>query len=474
MARAKASAPPIVESAADEPLWKHQKQSIAFFGSRPRGFDNSDPGTGKTRVQIEVYRQRKNRKRWLIMCPMTLMDAAWGDDIMKYAPELTVAFATAANREEAFKMKTDVVVLNIDGIKWFSDKKYAAERRKYLSQFDHLTIDEYTDYKHGTSQRSKAMNQVKKYFPYRYALSGTGAPNTVMELWHPAMIVDDGKRLGTSYYRLRNEVQTPTQIGPKPEHLRWDDKPGAVQAIADLLGDITIRHDFEEVMVHVPPNHKDVKEFKLSPKCQKYYDQLARDAILQIESGIPITAVHAASLRNKLLQAASGAIYDGSEKGVYQILDLTRYELIVELAEHQKHSLTFFNWKHQRDILSKTLHDAGMNHSIIDGDVRPKDRPQIVRDYQAGKYRTILMNPSVGAHGLTLTRGTRTIVSSAIYDAGDLKQLIKRIHRGTQDQVTNTVLVQAKGTVEDLVYARLNDRVTRLDDLLQQMKERHK
>jgi SNF2 family DNA or RNA helicase len=473
MARAKAKTPDVV-APVDEPLWKHQEQSISFFSARPFGFDNSDPGTGKTRVQIEVYRRRKDRKRWLIMCPMTLMEAAWGDDIMKYAPELTVSFATAAGREAAFQMQTDVVVLNIDGIKWFSDKKFAKERLKYLNQFDHLTIDEYTDYKHSSSARSKAMNQVKKFFSHRYALSGTGAPNTVMELWHPALIIDGGKRLGTSYFRLRNEVQVPTQIGPKPEHLRWDDKPGATQLIADLLGDITIRHDFEEVMVHVPPNHKDVKEFKLSAKCQKYYDQLARDAILQIDSGIPITAVHAAALRTKLLQAASGAIYDGSEEGSYQILDLTRYELIAGLVEHQKHSLTFFNWKHQRDILSKTLHDGGMNHAIIDGSIKPKERLQIVHDFQEGKYRTVLMHPQTGAHGLTMTRGTRTIVSSAIYAADKLKQLIKRIHRGTQDQVTNTVLVQAKGTVEDLVYAKLNDRVTRLDDLLQQMRERHK
>jgi hypothetical protein len=41
-----------------EPLWKHQEQSIAFFKNVPCGFDNSSPGTGKTRVQIETYNNR--------------------------------------------------------------------------------------------------------------------------------------------------------------------------------------------------------------------------------------------------------------------------------------------------------------------------------------------------------------------------------------------------------------------------------
>src|SRR5690606_31649607 len=117
--------------------WPHQAQSIAFFSDKPRGLDHSAPGTGKTRVQIELYRQRKDRKRWLVVCPKTLMVAAWGEDIEKFAPELTVSFAFAENREAAFQAPTDVVVINTDGVKWLADKK----NEKYLKQFDHLTID---------------------------------------------------------------------------------------------------------------------------------------------------------------------------------------------------------------------------------------------------------------------------------------------------------------------------------------------
>lgn len=468
MARKTAAAATREISSATYENWNHQNQSIEFLLTTKRAFDNSDPGTGKTAVQIQRYCKRpKPRGRWLIVCPKTLMDSAWGEDIEKFGPELTVSYATADKRQEAFEMKTDVVIINTDGVKWLKDN------RKYLLEFDHLTIDEYTTFKHATSQRSKAMLAIAKKFDYRYGLSGTPNPNSVMELWHPTLIIDDGKRLGTSYVRLRNSCQFPTQIGPSADHLKWEDKPGAVQAVTDILADITIRHDFETVMSHVPKNHRNHKPFELGAKAAKTYAKMEADCVLALESGT-VNAIHAAALRTKLLQIASGAVYTGGEEGAYELIDTTRYELIADLVEEQPHSVVFFNWKHQREFLMKEFAKRKLSHALIDGSVKDTDRTQIVRDYQAGKYATILLHPRTGAHGLTLTRGTRTIFSSPIYEADLMEQAIRRIYRGTQNQVTNTVFVEARGTVERDVYDRLNGKNERMQDLLAQMVERTK
>lgn len=441
---------------------------MSFLATRPRSLDTSDPGTGKTRGHIDNYARRSPRKRCLVVCPKTLMTSAWGADIEKFAPQLTVSFAFAANRLEAFKMKTDVVVLNTDGVKWLVESK---ANEALLKDFDHLIIDEFTTFKHPTSQRSKAMKKIAKYFKYRELLSGTPNPNSVMELWHPMLICDDGQRLGTSYYSLRNKVQTPTQIGPRPEHVRWDDKPGATQAINEILADITIRHQFEDVMTHVPPNHRHVKEFVLAPSAKKAYDKMENDYMTMVEDAV-VSAVHAASVRTKLLQIASGAVYDGTGEGSYKVVDRGRYELIAELVEERDHSVVFFNWKHQRELLADEFTKRKITFAVIDGDVKPRDRNEIVARYQSGELQTLLLHPKTGAHGLTLTRGTTTVVSSPIYEADILKQMIHRIYRGEQDKVTNTIFVQAKGTVEDLVYARLDDKSERMQDLLDLMKSR--
>lgn len=469
MARAATKTRDVVAS-SDVPFWDHQAQSYAFFSKTPIGFDNSAPGTGKTRVQIEVYRNRKARKRWLIVAPKTLMVPAWGEDIEKYAPELTVSYAFAENREEAFQTKTDVVVINTDGVKWLTDKK----NEKYLKDFDHLTIDEYTAFKHPTSQRAKAMVKIRKYFKYRYGMSGTPNPNTVMELFNPALIIDDGKRLGTNYFRMRNVMQVPEQVGPSPDHLKWSDAPGAGQAVTELLGDITIRHPFS-VMKHVPENFKEFKRFDLSKRMRKIYDQMELDCIVAFDDGAVANAVHAASLRTKLLQIASGAVYDGGEDGKYQLIDTTRYELTCDLIEEVDHSVVFFNWRHQRDFLAQELDKRGHTFAIIDGSVPQRQRDQIVSDYQAGQYRTILLHPRTGAHGLTLTRGTLTVFPSPLYEVDLMEQGIARIYRGAQDKETRTVFIEAKNTVEgSKVYPRLFEKLNAMNDLLDQQAAKHK
>ena len=393
------------------------------------------------------------------MCPTTLMASAWAADIEKFAPELSYSLAYANQRDEAFAMQTDVVIINTDGVKWL------LQNSKLLYAFDHLVVDEITAFKHPTSQRTKALMKIRKHFKYRYGLTGTPNANSVTELWSQILIIDDGERLGLSFSKFRNSTQTPTQVGPSANHLKWTDKPGIAQAVERLLADITIRHAFEDVMTHVPANHRDTKHFTLNKKTKAIYDKMESAAVVALQQRV-ISAVHAASLRTKLLQIASGAVYAGDDENSYEVVDRQRYELIADLVEERDHSIVFFNCRHQRDELAREFVKRGGVFATIDGSTPQRERDVIVSDYQAGRYRTLLLHPRTGAHGLTLTRGTTTIIASPIYEADLLKQAIHRVYRGDQNKVTNTILVCATGTVEDLVYEKLFDKEARMTDLL--------
>lgn len=444
-------------------MWPHQQQTFARFKESNVGFDFSDPGTGKTLANLAVYNARKDRKRCLVICPKTLMTSAWANEIKKYFPHLSFSLATATNREKAFDQRTDIVIMNTDGVTAVAKNKRLMQL--IGEQFDHLIIDESTSFKHRGSQRSKAAVKLSKKFRYRYLLSGSPNPNSVTELWNQALILDDGERLGTQFFKFRNAVQVPTQVGPQPNHLRWDDREGVEMDVYALLGDITVRHSFEEVMTHVPPNHKDKKVFQLPARLMAQYKELEKTSILQLEE--TVDAVHAAALRNKLLQLCSGAVYHDDK---YTVLDRSRYELICDLIEERDHSVVFFNWVHQRNELCTELEKRGMKFAVIDGGTPQKDRDAIVDRYQAGEYDTLLLHPRTGAHGLTLTRGTTCILSSPIYEADLLKQAIHRIYRGTQDQITNTILICAEGTVEEYVYDRLEQKGERMDSFLELVK----
>lgn len=441
-------------------LWPHQQHSVERFSATQCGFDFSDPGTGKTRTHLAIYAARKQRKRCLIVSPKTLMTSAWAAEIREVCPYLSFSLATAEKRQEAFEQRTDIVIINTDGVvSALKNKKIA---KILATEFDHLIIDESSAYKHRGSQRSKAMAKIAKNMLWRFLLSGTPNPNSVTELWHQAYIMDGGARLGDNFYKFQRATQVPTQVGPQPNHLRWDDREGVELEVFHLLNDVTVRHAFEDVMTHVPPNHRAYSTFTLPPKLQKMYIELEKTSQLELRNGL--TAVHASALRNKLLQLCSGAVYDN--EGEYTVLDRGRYELIADLVQERDHSVVFFNWKHQREELVNEFIARDMYFAVIDGDTSPKLRTEIVRDYQAGYYQTLLLHPRTGAHGLTLTRGTTTIMSSPIYEADMLKQAIHRIYRGAQDKVTNTLLVRAEGTVEEFVYERLNDKTLRMDDFL--------
>lgn len=443
--------------------WPHQEATRAFGAESPLIFDMSDPGTGKTTGHLLILNDAYSRGengRTLVVCPKTLMRSAWGNEIDAYFPGLSYAIADAAHREEAFAYDTPIVVTNTDAAVTL------AKNPKLLRGFDKLIIDESTAFKHATSQRSKAMRAIATKFRMRNLLTGTPNPNSVTELWHQILIMDGGRRLGPNFFRFRNSVQQSEQVGPMPNMLKWTDKPGALEAVFSLIEDISIRHAFEDVMTHVPPNHVSRYAFDLNTKTQKIYEQFATNMVARINDE-RVSAVHAASLRQKLLQIASGAVYNGNADRDYALVDTQRYELALDLISKYQHSIVFFNWFHQREEMSKLLAKRDIPFAVIDGTVSDHERPRIVENFQNGLYQTVLLHPRTGAHGLTLTRGEACIILSPFYEADLLKQAIHRIYRGAQDKVTNTVLVQANNTVEELVYGKLDAKTVNMNEFLE-------
>lgn len=435
--------------------WTHQRQSADLKLKEGLVFDMSDPGTGKTAAHLLAYTERKNPRRLLIVATRTLMRSAWGSDITRFFPFLGVTYADAGSREAAFKSRSDVVIINTDGVKQVDEK--------WLADFDDLIVDESSYFKHASAQRAKAMARIAKRIPNRSLLSATPNPVSVTELWHQAFILDRGQRLGTSFTKFRYATQYPEQCGPSANHIKWIDKPEAELAAYSLLKDISIRHKFEDVMTGVPPTHKTVYEFELGAKAKKAYITLERDSLLATEGKV-ITGVHKAAVRQKLLQVCSGAAY--SENGEYVVIDTARYELVADLMEERAHSIAFFLWRHQKEQMILELTKRGMTFAVIDGDTPDHRRAEIVNEFQAGQYQTLLLHPRTGAHGLTLTAADTCFIISPIIEADLMEQGIRRIYRGGQDKVTNIVYICAKGTVEELVYGNTQAKDERMKSFL--------
>ena len=218
------------------PYYEHQTTTLDLLRQEDRVLDLSDPGTGKTRPALGAYIERLNKggKRCLVLATKSILQSAWGDDIDKFFPGVRYDIAYANVRKKVLEKSTaDIIITNHDAVRALVGKK-ALIKPAFWKDFDSIIVDESTAFKNHTSQRSKALYQIARLMEYRECMTGTPNPKTILDMWHQAKIVDDGERLGSSYWKFRSAVCEPKQVGPKPEHVLWVDKEGAEYAVCLL------------------------------------------------------------------------------------------------------------------------------------------------------------------------------------------------------------------------------------------------
>jgi len=449
------------------PLFKHQAATKKALKNAHRFFDQSEPGTGKTRVQIEDFAERraKGGKPAVVLATRSTLESAWAEDIKKYAPQLKVSVAYANNREKAFAQSADVYITNHDAVNWLVKQKPTFWKPL---EGGTMIVDESVVFKHNTSLRSKNAAKIAKHFEWRRMMSGLADPNGITDIWHQYYLLDEGKRLGKSYFGFRSAVCTPIQVGPMPNMVKWEEKEGIASIVAALIKDITIKHLFEEC-VDIPPNHEYTRAVTLGTKHAKHYAEM-QDEMVTLAQGKVLAAVNKAVLRIKLLQIASGAVYNSEESG-YTRFDTDRYELVLDLVQECAHSVVFFQWAHQRDELVKEADKRGLNFAVYDGKTNDKERAAITADFQKGAYDCIFAHPKSAAHGLTWVKGTRTIWASPTDNYDWFNQGLKRIYRIGQTQKTETITVIAANTYDEIAYERLTGKALRSDEFTQRLKE---
>lgn len=448
------------------PYYEHQQETLEFIRGRVdvgegRVFDASDPGTGKTRPAIGAFVERRKQggKKALVLAPKSILQPAWGNDISQFFPGTSYMCAYATNRQKAFGMDVDMYITNHDAVTWMVKNM----PDKYWQDFDTIIIDESTAYKNHNAKRSMACYNLAKRFEFREILSGTPNPNSVTEFWHQVKLLDDGEALGTSYWRFRSIVCEPTQVGPSINHIQWKDKPGAELAVYDMIEHMTIRHAYDDCH---DSNFGDPYKiyYNLPPKVNKQYQDMLDIAVTMLNDGTLLVATQASAVHQKLMQIVSGAVY--KDDGTYAEIDDGRYELVMDLMEAREHCVVAFNWRHQREGLERAAKKRGFTYGVIDGTVKDAERTEVVKKFQAGELKAIFAHPQSAGHGLTLTRGTTTIWTSPTYNSEHFKQFNARINRAGQQERTETILLCARGTIDEEVYDRLGGKLDSMQLLL--------
>ena len=444
------------------PAFSHQRETTNFILKKKRVLITSDPGTGKTRAVLDAFvklLEKDPTERMLVIAPLSILQASCEEDILKFTPNLTYSIAYSKNREEAFETDNHITITNHDAVKWLQ------KNPEYAESFSVLCIDEFTAFKHRTSQRSKAIGKLtgRGLFNRRIAMSGTPNSNTIRDIWHPTKLVDDGERLGTAFYPFQQQVCIPNILVLSNRTVtEWTDKDNAEEMVAVQLQDITIRHRLEDC-IDMPEQSVTMRKVELPKRIMHQYETLARDSVLYTGT-TTINAINAGVKVKKLLQLCTGAIYkeDGTSEGIHT----ERYDLVMELVKQRKHSLVAFNWKHERNHLIQLAEKEGIAYSVIDGDTPEEKRKTVVDNLQLGELQVVFCHPQSAGHGLTMTKATSIIWCSPTYNAEHYLQFNRRIYRAGQTKRTEVIQIAASETWETEVYTKLQSKMVKMEELL--------
>lgn len=295
------------------------------------------------------------------------------------------------------------------------------------------------------------------FFRRRVILTGTPAPNGLIQLWPQMYILDKGKRLYPSISKYRAKWFTPNYNG-----FGYELRDGAKEEIYDAIDDIVMHKSHNEL--DLPPLVYNTIELHLPKHVMVKYKEMKNHFMIELdESDEDITAVNAASKAAKLKQIANGCVY-GEEKSVHDIHNV-KLEAVEELVESLAGSplLVVYEYLHDLERLQSMFKAPN-----IGGGISGQELDAIVRAWNAGEIPILLIQPQSAGHGLNLQDGGCCDVCwySITFDLELYEQVNKRVHRqGVKNSVTIHHLV-AKGTVDEHVMDALSGKSELQNELL--------
>lgn len=426
-----------------------------------------DCGLGKTvstLTAIQELREIGFIDKVLIIAPKKVAQVTWKDEINNWEHlkglRISVIDGTAAQRRAAMMADADIYTVSRDNVVWL-----VVEHGGVKLPYDMVVIDELSSFKNYASKRFKALRRVRKFIPRVVGLTGTPAPNGLIDLWAQMFLVDEGKRLGKTITSYRDRFFTAGRRNGDIVY-QWDLKSPAEeteQKISDLIKDICISMSAEDYL-KMPDKLMYYDRVKLSDKDFKAYKTFEREQVLEfIESGETITAASAAALSNKLQQFANGAMYDADRK-VLQLHDekIEKLKELVEAANGQP-VLIAYTFKHDLDNIMEALKEY-----------KPVklEKPEQIADWNAGKINVLVTHPASAGHGLNLQKGGHIMIWYGLTWALELyQQFNARLYRQGQKKPVSIHHIIATDTVDEKIIKSLDGKDTTQRSLMDAIKE---
>lgn len=402
-----------------------------------------------------------------------MLRPATAEEIKLFSRYAREQAAKVAVREHKMRNPATIYVINREQLQFLAD----AWGRDW--PYDTVVIDESSSLKDHKTERWKALRRVRPFIRRMHQLTATPAAESYLHLWAQISLLDMGERLGRTFSEFTSEFFDHNRY-----NFKYTLKKGAKERIAEVISDICLTMKAEDYLPMEEPINL-THGIDLLPKERDFYDQMERDSVVELE-GRAIEAETAAALSSKLLQIASGVLYetfylDDTDTGDEDRHDLIKVKQVHHIHDHKINVLRDIMDEHEGESLLVVYHFKSSLERLKKA--FPKaiqmDRDgKVVKPWNAGKVPMLLVHPQSAGHGLNLQKGGRHVVFFDLPWSLELYlQTIGRLWRQGQKFCVFLHHIVCKGTLDEAVLKCLlskQDAQEELFALLKAMRRRLK
>lgn len=445
----------------------HQYQSMAIekIYNTPRCGLFLDMGLGKTVITLTaiedlIYNQFEISKV-LVIAPLRVAEDTWSRESQKWDHlknlRISKILGTPRQRRLAIAQEADVYITNRENVVWLTDEMSGGGNSWF---FDMVVIDELSSFKSPKAQRFRALKKYITRSERVVGLTGTPAPNGLIDLWSQMYLIDGGERLGKTVTGYRERYFTPNQRN-QTTIFNYKLKENAERAIMDKISDICVSMKVEDWLT-MPEKINSVIDVKMTPEQKSGYEKFEKEAYMQFMEG-EVTAATAAALTNKLLQYSNGAMY--TDNGEYAVTNSNKLDALAEIVElsNGKPILCFYSFRHDLERILKRFKGA-----------RKLENADDIQKWNNGEISLLLAHPASAGHGLNLQTGGNIIVWYGLTWSLELyQQANARLYRQGQEQTVIIHHLLTEGTCDKRVYESLQGKADVQDEILALLKAKY-
>jgi len=418
-----------------------------------------ETGTGKTPVAIELIKHRKVKT--LVVCPLSIIESVWMAELKKWHPEARIVNLW---KEPCYPYDFDVGMINYESVRKFD--------REYLRSIGFLILDESSKIKNPDAMVTKffagrpsgaGVGGIADFINYRLLLSGTPAPNSMLEYWSQMRIVHSGL-LGDNYYAYRAVNFYSYGYG----NYNWEVRKERKQWIIDRIKQRAFYISKKDCL-DLPEQIFQVKKYYMDGKQRAAYDRMKKQNVIPLINTEAIGVNELAKVM-KLRQITSGFVVDERKNAVH--VSDGKMKLLKETLEEigKDQAIIWCQFHYEIEKITDMLIADGKTVGCLYGDMNQQNKERSIENFKNGAQQYLIAHPKSGGFGLSFTDCGYNIYYSLDYSFEGEKQSQDRTHRIGQEKKVVYIYLIADKSVDENIYRALRKKQKMSDFVLEFIK----